>query len=400
MLAAVINNSCKKLDSISKTASTEEIEAKFFATKPGTPAIVHKVIAALKKQNSLGHFVPSLAKKDGYAIWEKSQVSIYNKALSRNGESETQETLVFTPIVPQDSNFVNGFFFSRIIGDSVELHLYRANDYDKYPFGRVDSSIVTAELITTKLLELNRNVFGNRKFTLADDHLWENIKNQYGTPDTISRMIYIENSPSSNNLITVVCTITQNCSCISNPGSYNESHQCMQGNCDWCNLCRKYDCSDVYSDEPGQSGGGNPWPTDPPTSIGGGGGSNPPNTGSNCSGVNDCGTNGSIIIQGKVPCGGCGNGPVVVVPPDEPPYYPPFYGSNQVNDFSELLTFADWENSIDTSRLSNYPCIINVIDSLIKSPSFYTVMKNFTGVNPTGHVEFDTTSFAGHTQDF
>ena len=305
MLAAVINNSCKKLDSISKTASTEEIEAKFFATKPGTPAIVHKVIAALKKQNSLGHFVPSLAKKDGYAIWEKSQVSIYNKALSRNGESETQETLVFTPIVPQDSNFVNGFFFSRIIGDSVELHLYRANDYDLFPKGKIDSSVVTAERNVFKVMELDQSIFGNRSFKVITDSIFENYFFALNPPTP--KIISYKSDPSVVGKQVHMCVRMKgnNCTC---------GNVCL----DWetCNECGYWFCFTIGSAEPPTGGGTYNWPPDPPISIGGGGGGGS-STG-NCIPGN-CRNGSTLIIEGRIPCGGCGNGPVVVVPSDEPP---------------------------------------------------------------------------------
>ncbi|RZK24414.1 MAG: hypothetical protein EOO43_07540, partial [Flavobacterium sp.] len=41
--------------------------------------------------------------------------------------------------------------------------------------------------------------------------------------------------------------------------------------------------------------------------------------GGSCVSVNNCGVLRSLIVQGKVLCGGCGSGPVVVIPPDEPP---------------------------------------------------------------------------------
>ncbi len=62
------------------------------------------------------------------------------------------------------------------------------------------------------------------------------------------------------------------------------------------------------------------WPDDdiPPTGggggNGGGGSSEPPET--DCTGVQDCGL-GSRIVEGRVPCGDCGPGPIVIVPPED-----------------------------------------------------------------------------------
>lgn len=96
--------------------------------------------------------------------------------------------------------------------------------------------------------------------------------------------------------------------------------------------------------------GGTPnWPPDPPISPppGGGGGNNPtpPN---NCTGVNEC-RPGSQIVEGKVPCGGCGGGPIVVVPLSEP------ISQQEIDNL--------WmDESIEDS--TNNPCIANTLATL------------------------------------
>lgn len=118
---SIISPSCKKMDV--RVGSDVEIQSRFFNVPNSAPVVVHKVAAALKKQNDIGGFIPSFAKKEGYAIWEKSLIHFpepLTKTLGRDGEFETQDTIeVFTPIVLDNGNMVNGFFFSRIVGDSV-----------------------------------------------------------------------------------------------------------------------------------------------------------------------------------------------------------------------------------------------------------------------------------------
>ncbi|RYZ94300.1 MAG: hypothetical protein EOP47_28095 [Sphingobacteriaceae bacterium] len=65
-------------------------------------------------------------------------------------------------------------------------------------------------------------------------------------------------------------------------------------------------------------------------------------------GVNNCGILRSLIVQGKVPCGGCGGGPIVVIPPEEPPVFNPYNADTVIIDPS----------------LANYPCVTRIIDSL------------------------------------
>ncbi len=89
------------------------LEQQFFKESNQTPEAVKLVIAAFKKQHALSGLANILAKQEGYPVWDKSQVHI-NKPLqvsNLNGEGQNEETLVFTPIVPQDSNFCKWFLF-------------------------------------------------------------------------------------------------------------------------------------------------------------------------------------------------------------------------------------------------------------------------------------------------
>ncbi|MFT3950217.1 MAG: hypothetical protein QM763_24845 [Agriterribacter sp.] len=205
---------CKKMDfaSISKTTPVE----KFFAIPANTPAPVIKVAEALKRQNDIGGFIPAFARKEGYPIWNKSVIQerhITPNLSNRDGEGASEQaTLVFTPIVQQDSNKVNGFLFSRIINDSVELHLYRANDYDQYPYGPEDSSVVTAERITLALTELNYKVFGYKKHIIQDTFLF---KKHFKLPaENFTRTIELKAIPgggAEGNLYCQPATSLTNC---------------------------------------------------------------------------------------------------------------------------------------------------------------------------------------------
>jgi hypothetical protein len=79
---------------------------------------------------------------------------------------------------------------------------------------------------------------------------------------------------------------------------------------------------------------------------GGGGGSTSPNTG-NCTVVSNC-RPGTLIEAERIPCGGCGPGPIVVVPPDVPAFNP--YIADTV--------------IIDPALKTNFPCVARIIDSL------------------------------------
>ncbi|HRE64899.1 MAG TPA: hypothetical protein PKU77_14005, partial [Ferruginibacter sp.] len=221
----------------------------------------------------------------------------------------------------------------RIIGDSVELHLYRANDYDLFPKGKIDSSVVTAERIIFKVMELDQSIFGNRSFKVITDSIFENYFFALNPPTP--KIISYKSDPSVVGKQVHMCVRMKgnNCTC---------GNVCL----DWetCNECGYWFCFTIGSAEPPTGGGTYNWPPDPPISIGGGGGGGS-STG-NCIPGN-CRNGSTLIVEGRIPCGGCGNGPVVVVPPDEPTFNP-YYADTVIID----------------QTLANYPCVTRIIDSL------------------------------------
>ncbi len=255
-------------------------------------------------------------KTEGYAIWNKSVVQETKNptVLGRDGEGSLTQTLVFTPVVLEDSNLVTSFFYSKIVGDSVELHLYRANDYDHFQYGNMNADTLTAERLALKLMELNYVVFGHEEFKLTDSLLFRQNYHSVTEPE-IERTIAVNpgNSfapgPASNSLFTVstveICTIF-NC-----PPSNSFAAGTTANFIKFCGSCEIVIVT----------GGTYEWPPELPSGgtggMGGGSGTPPPN----CSGGTNC-RSGSLIEEGRLPCGGCGNGPIVVVPADDPPPMP------------------------------------------------------------------------------
>src|SRR5205085_4420670 len=113
-----------------------------------------------------------------------------------------------------------------------------------------------------------------------------------------------------------VCVTYDNC-CHREP--------CTSTWCDECWQCRPYNCTTIYT---GGSGSGSwpPNPTSPPPGGGGTGGGPGPGgdptggtTPPDCTGVPNC-ISGTEVINGVLPCGNCGPGPIVIfVPPINDP---------------------------------------------------------------------------------
>lgn len=340
-------NSCNKFD---VRSGIENNKKDVFEISSAAPHALTTVVAELKRQNVMTGFLKDFVVKEGYPLWDKS---IYQKLEKNNpavfnarGGEEVADTVVYTPIALLDSNFVNGFLLSKVFGDSVELYLYRANDYDLYPYGGVDGSVLTAEFITLKLIELNDAAFGKHKYEIKDSFLFRDFHN--GKPNFIRTVIEINlnSSVAGKYALFPACFETVNCWCLRNPGRCDPDKKCLSSGCDRCYRCIEVECNTIALPGGGAGGGSTPnWPPDPPTNPGGGGGNNPPAP-TNCTGVNEC-RPGSQIVEGKVPCGGCGGGPIIVIPPEVIP----------VNYQS-----PNWI-IFDSSFRALYPCQTTLLDS-------------------------------------
>ncbi len=271
-------NSCNKFD---VRTGIENNKKDVFEISSAAPHALTKVVAELKRQNELTGFLKDFVIKEGYPLWDKS---IYQKLEKNNpavfnarGGEEVADTVVYTPIALLDSNFVNGFLLSKVFGDSVELYLYRANDYDLYPYGGVDGSVLTAEFITLKLIELNDAAFGKNKYEVKDSFLFRDFHN--GKPNFIRTVIEInlDSSVAGKYAFFPACFETLNCYCLRRAGNCDGDHKCLTTGCDRCYWCIDVDCTTIALPGGGAGGGSTPnWPPDPPTNPGGGGGNNPP----------------------------------------------------------------------------------------------------------------------------
>lgn len=368
---------CKKLDS---TPSVEnDAIRKFFTIPANSPSVIKKTVAEFERQNKITGFVGSIIASEGMPLWHKSIINVIKNdnspsaGFDGNGEFSVEDTLVFTPIVEQDSLKVSGFFLSKIQGDSVELHLFRDNDYDNYSFGSVRSNSLTAERVSLELMKLNYQVFGYTEFIITDSLLFaadapldSNLIHRKVKLKLDEQNYFANNGTNTNNFLVSVIEICNKAKCPA-ANKYNGlSENTTGGGGPVCWTCWTITVLNDFPD-------GSPNPT---TGSGeGGGGLTSPSTG-NCETTN-C-RESSRILEGRFPCGNCGQGPVTVVFPDDPP-------ANNQYQLDLQWMMANMKDS------TGNPCITSALNTLkVLDTTVPRLIRNFFGVKPSFKMNIKT----------
>lgn len=351
--------SCKKTD----TGTIESNTGKFFNIKRNVSFETLRCIAELKRQNEITGFIEDLVKQSGFAYWDKALVNrkaVSNAPSFSSSQVQGGDTLVFIPLVKENENYVDGFLFFRING-AIEVHLYRNNDFDKFPYGSMNSEILKSEKVVQMLMKLDESIFGKRKFSLSDTELFKSDLVQNDSIRNVPKSVEY-NRDMLNFEWMSVCFDSYHC------------HGCPPNQCDLCPLCYSIECVSLPV-LVGGSGGGNEWPAEPPTGGSGGGGSNPcptcPPPNQNCTPNGNC-VIGTQIIEGRLPCGGCGNGPIVILPVDPP----------SIN-----------QSIIDS--LTGYPCAQSILQRLPSINAMtQSLIQNVFGVNDSVNIMFVAKTFS------
>ena len=377
--------SCKKTDfSHNKPKSGKS----FFDLSPNAPSVIKKTVAEFERQNKITGFVKDLVAQNGMPLWDKSIININNRKnvptgrIEDDGSFEIGDTLVFTPIVEQDSLFVNGFFMSKITGDSVELHLFRGNDYDNYTRGRLNSNSLTAERITLQLMNLNNAVFGYNEFIITDSLLFaddtgidSNLVYRTAKLRSDQQNGFAGSNTNTNNFLVSVIEICNWGSCppvARNNGVSGNITMPGGGGTPSCRTCWTVTILNDFPD-------GSP----NPTAGGEGGGMGTPPANGNCTGTTNC-RESSRILEGRFPCGDCGPGPIIVIP-EEP---------SHEDDVAWL-----YQNLLDTTT---NPCIDSTLATLrLMDTTIPKLIRSFFGESPAfkmviGTEYYDTWDILGN----
>jgi hypothetical protein len=322
-LTVLLINSCKKTDVLVAETKKEIIKQtpqNFFNLPANTSPVLKRIAKELERQNKTNEFITEFIAKEGFPVWSKSRIERHRKnSNTANFDGEgLEDTVVYVPLVVSAESYVTGFL-KATIDDSVDIKIFRQNDYESFPFKTPNSSasVTTAEEFSIRMMTMDRDVFGTTMFKPTDKRLFNN-STDYSDTATLQRYVTLVNSNGEgfadgttiNNYEYEVCwsieIVYWVCPTFSGSGSTN-----MEG-CSWymgtMSYCQTY-----------ETGGGDPGGNPPGGGGGGGGGTWPfPPPGGNPGGGSPCSEEfGVSITNGLIPieCNPNGGNPWPPVPP-------------------------------------------------------------------------------------
>jgi|GEM_PF-1846805 len=178
--------SCKKAD-INGAAAMQQpsknAEKVFFQIPSNTTTTVQRIANKITEQNSQYHFVNDFAAREGLPIWNKAMIQPHNrsslqgysKTTTQNNQLNEEDTTVLIPLVLENTQYVNAFLACSV-GDSINIRLINAGDYEQFGFHNIQDSI-SADKIALQTMLLEQNVFGHKEYHLLDPRLFNHTEN-------------------------------------------------------------------------------------------------------------------------------------------------------------------------------------------------------------------------------
>ena len=247
-------SSCKKNETIiNPNQSTEkQIIEQFTKVPEGLDPKLNIVVNKLKQLNE--STIISWGNRAGLPIWEKAEFKRMNNSISK--VSDNDDEVVIIPLSQPNTQEIDGFLACNINVNNTNVNEFDKYTYANYGFNK-PSTDVDAEDIVIKCLEFQNSIFGNTKFKILDNRLF-NSQNTNSTPNKVFE-ISLSNEPQSSQTNSKII-ITKHNHCIGHDGIGPNGHD--GGDCDECDWCGLFSFDIILFDSPldwggGGNGGGN-----------------------------------------------------------------------------------------------------------------------------------------------
>ena len=264
----IFHFSCTKLDTVFSNASENEKVERFFKLPVNATSQIVRITEDLKKQNKLTGFIPTLIKKEGFALWDKSKSTIQPRAPEKTereniDNSTNSDSLVYIPLVLENTEYVNSFLLVRITASGISIELYRGREYLNYGYGKLDADTLNAEKLAMQIMMMEFDVFNHSEFIIKDDKLFNHHFKLNQLHDIHDKLFTISRNVSEE---VTTCTYIDEQDCPYDPCTG------PGGTCDGCVLCvgGDWNCEttwQIYFEppfEPTGGGGGTFTPQYPP----------------------------------------------------------------------------------------------------------------------------------------
>ncbi len=162
-------NGCKKNEQNYQSMITKVSSKDFYKISPNTNQIISKAVSLIEKSSRYENLT-DYVKKFGFPNWDKSIVQNKNYNTYSRNQGDFNSYLLVPTIKPNESK-ITGFIAVELNGDSIKFSSKLISNYKQYPYESNNASGITAELILSCYLTLEKEVFDCTKFIVKDNQL-------------------------------------------------------------------------------------------------------------------------------------------------------------------------------------------------------------------------------------
>jgi hypothetical protein len=243
--------SCKKFDPNVESVDKINVRESFFKHTENINPEIKKIILQLKDAEITDEQLSKFVKMYGLPMWENCIITTNDDGNSILTTGSTSDIII--PISFPNDNKISAYLEGEI-GSTVQLAIHSADEYTSKAFSTSAAIVANdAEKDIIKIMQINKEVFGNKYFQVTDKRLFHK-SNIYSDTANKVRIIHIEeNTNLQTNVCIKVTTTTNDYHC-------NGLGSCTSGTCDLCYLCFSSSSTSEYLCT-GGNGNGAPTPS-------------------------------------------------------------------------------------------------------------------------------------------
>lgn len=255
-LAAIILSisSCKKNDITvnSNQLKEKQIIEQFTKVPKDLNPTLQKIANRLKEKDEQTPFIVNVGNKVGTPFWSKALFKSRQISNAAAREMEAGDQAVLIPLSVPNSTEVGGFIAAVIDANN---NVKSVSEYDKFNYYLLGfnkpTSEIDAEDVAMQCLILQKEVFGNAKFKILDNELFNTQDGSEAIRKNFE--MYLSEIPQTTQSSSRIVIIKHN-HCTGHTGTGPNGHE--GGDCDECDDCGMFEYTLLFFESPFDWGGG------------------------------------------------------------------------------------------------------------------------------------------------